>query len=156
MKDLVFSSDAEAIRHMSFSRDGNWLVCIKGNRIFMSDVNPMNLQKRGGAQAGDGAGWAHIQGATDDGRGFEPSFSPDGRYVVSGHEDNSVRVYRVETGERVSTWSGHVRAPTCAKWAPRNLLVATGCYNLALWVPDLDLANLNVTAASAPKQEPRN
>ena len=40
--------------------------------------------------------------------------SPDGRHVVSGSYDNTLKVWDVETGECVATLEGHSDGVRCA------------------------------------------
>jgi WD40 repeat protein len=46
--------------------------------------------------------------------------------VAAACIDNSVRVYRVDTGARVATLYGHSGPVNCASWAPNNQILASG------------------------------
>ena len=54
---------------------------------------------------GDGDAGTHLQGNT--GIVFSIAFSPDGKWVVSGNSDQTVRMWNTETGELVHTLRGH-------------------------------------------------
>ena len=46
------------------------------------------------------------------------SFSPDGKYVVSGSCDNSVKIWRMESGKVVRTLNGHTSAVASVSFSP--------------------------------------
>ena len=46
--------------------------------------------------------------------------------VAAACVDNSVRVYRVDTGARVATMYGHSGPVNCTAWAPNNQVLASG------------------------------
>jgi WD40 repeat protein len=55
------------------------------------------------------------------------SCSFNARYrVAAACRDNSVRVYRVDTGARVAMMYGHTAPVNCVVWAPNNNIVASG------------------------------
>ncbi|MDR0656484.1 MAG: hypothetical protein LBG22_09250, partial [Treponema sp.] len=37
------------------------------------------------------------------------AFSPDGKYIVSGSTDNTVKLWDTESGREIRTLSGHIR-----------------------------------------------
>jgi WD40 repeat protein len=57
---------------------------------------------------------------------FNPSFSPDDMYLVSGAPDSTVHVWNMATPgmPEVAAWRGFAGVPTCVQWAPRRQLVA--------------------------------
>ena len=57
--------------------------------------------------------------------------------MLQGNEERNIRVWSIETGAEVASWQGHAGAPACLRWAPRQVLVASACQSLALWVPNL-------------------
>jgi len=70
---------------------------------------------------------------------LEASFSPDSQFVLSGGGDGAVRVWSCKTGAEVAAFKGHKGVPVACKWAPRRMLLATGCSagGLGLWIPTL-------------------
>ncbi|KAM1529118.1 hypothetical protein ACFX1Z_018367 [Malus domestica] len=68
---------------------------------------------------------------------LEASFSPEGMFVMSGSGDGSVYAWLVRSGKEVTTWKSTENEPPVIKWAPGNLMFATGSSELSFWIPDL-------------------
>ncbi|KAE9619536.1 hypothetical protein Lal_00041758 [Lupinus albus] len=70
---------------------------------------------------------------------LEASFSPDGMFVISGSGDGSIYAWSVRSGKEVTSWRSATSdtGPPVIKWAPGNLMFATGSSELSFWVPDL-------------------
>ena len=57
------------------------------------------------------------QGHTDD--VYSVAFSPDGKTVVSGSWDNTVRLWDVKTGEAIGEpWQGHTASVSSVAFSP--------------------------------------
>ncbi|XP_021727548.1 protein ANTHESIS POMOTING FACTOR 1-like isoform X1 [Chenopodium quinoa] len=68
---------------------------------------------------------------------LEASFSPEGMFVISGSGDGSVYAWSVRSGKEVASWMSTEKEPPVIKWAPGNVMFATGSSELSFWVPDL-------------------
>ena len=54
------------------------------------------------------------------------AYGPDGRRVLSGSWDKTVRVWGAETGQELLSLKGHTAAVNCAAFGPDGRHVATG------------------------------
>ena len=117
-----------AVSCVKFSPSGERMLVVSGN--FITILNAFNGE--------------HIMRIRVPGSGeqqhavtpMEASFSPDGEFVVSGGADSRIHVWSANTGFAVSQWRArHAGLPTCVKWAPNMMLVASGCTEggTALW-----------------------
>jgi WD40 repeat protein len=62
------------------------------------------------------------------------AFSPDGRRIVSGSEDKSVRVWDSSTGETLEVLEGHTHAVTSVAFSPDDRRIVSGSDNVRVWV----------------------
>ena len=90
-------------------------------------------------------------GVPEGGQALEACLTADGKYVLSGCGDRHIRAWSVETGNVVAEWKEHADIPTCLKFSPKKMLVASACRALALWIPDVSAnAMQDQRPASAP------
>jgi WD40 repeat protein len=54
------------------------------------------------------------------------SFSPDGRFLVSGHHGGEIRFWDVATGKKSREWHGRDTRVWCLAWAPAGAVLASG------------------------------
>jgi WD40 repeat protein len=54
------------------------------------------------------------------------AFSPDGRLLASGSEDNTVILWDVETGKQIRTLEGHTGPVQSVAFSPDGRLLASG------------------------------
>jgi WD40 repeat protein len=64
------------------------------------------------------------------------AFSPDGRYALSGSEDNTVRVWEVESGRCMRVMEGHSASVRSVAFSPNSLLIWSAAENGVLRVWD--------------------
>eukprot|EP00252_Welwitschia_mirabilis_P023786 TRINITY_DN6831_c0_g1_i1.p1 TRINITY_DN6831_c0_g1~~TRINITY_DN6831_c0_g1_i1.p1 ORF type:complete len:333 (-),score=76.90 TRINITY_DN6831_c0_g1_i1:388-1386(-) len=75
--------------------------------------------------------------AVPDSGTLEASFTPDGKFVISGSGNGSIHAWNVSSGKEVACWENEGAIPAVVKWAPNQLMFASGSSVLSLWIPDL-------------------
>jgi COMPASS component SWD2 len=106
-----------------FSLDGKSLLAVVEGRIYVLD-------------AFNGNTICSVQtGVPEAGQALEATLTPDGKYIIAGCNDRHIRVWDAREGKEVAKWPQHADIPTCIKFSPRKLLVASACQALAFWIP---------------------
>jgi WD40 repeat protein/serine/threonine protein kinase len=73
-----------------------------------------------------------LRGHTDRVQGL--AFSPDGKWLVSGSRDNTIRFWDAATGEPAGTITGHTDHIHCVAFSPNGrLLASSGHETIKLW-----------------------
>ena len=130
----------------TFSPDGNYVVTagfdrriliwvpeeIRANQFqkLTDKANPNSIRD---ARIIPEANYRALEGHSDAIRSIR--FSPDGTRLVSGSQDNTIRVWDFVTGNSVSTFRGHGRAVTAAMFLPdeKHLLSASHDRSVREW-----------------------
>ena len=71
----------------------------------------------------------HLQGLSD------AAWAPDGRYLCTASDDQTVRVFDCTTGQVLRTFRGHQSYVCCCAYSPRGNIIASGSYDetIKLW-----------------------
>ena len=70
------------------------------------------------------------------------SFSPDNRFVATGSNDNTARVWDVRTGKLRATFSGHSGDINCLAFSPDGKILATASDDGSVRLWDMETATL--------------
>jgi COMPASS component SWD2 len=118
---------------VKFSNNGrDLLITTRQEKIYVADTFEYRLK--------------HILSGFENKTGItlEASFTPDGEYILSGSQDGSIHSWRVSDGSPVYTFAGHSSPTSVVKFNPKYLMMATGCVNLAFWIPAFDWARNDI------------
>src|SRR6476469_2385222 len=65
------------------------------------------------------------------------AIAPDGKTIVSGSEDNTIKVWDILTGECLRTFSGHSLSVNSVSIAPDGKTIVSGSYDKSIKVCDI-------------------
>uniref|UniRef100_A0A2I2ZFY2 Uncharacterized protein n=1 Tax=Gorilla gorilla gorilla TaxID=9595 RepID=A0A2I2ZFY2_GORGO len=70
---------------------------------------------------------------------LEASFTADSQFVMISSEDGKIHVWNGESGIKVAVLDGKHTGPiTCLQFNPKFVTFASGCTNMAFWLPTID------------------
>jgi WD40 repeat protein len=121
-----FEGHSERVRSVAFSPDGRRIVSGSGDKtIKIWDVETGEELK---SFEGRSDTVFSIAFSPDwySGVVLSVAFSPDGRYIVSGANDNTLKVWDVETGKEIHSISGHSASVKSVGFSPDGRRIVSG------------------------------
>jgi WD40 repeat protein/class 3 adenylate cyclase len=64
--------------------------------------------------------------------------SPDGRYIISGSSDYTLKLWDIDTGKEIRTFKGHSSTVWSVTFSPQGNVILSGSYDKTLKLWDLD------------------
>ncbi|MBI3098725.1 MAG: protein kinase [Planctomycetes bacterium] len=79
--------------------------------------------------------WTTPSTVDDNGQVTSVAFSPDGTRIVSGSDDNTIRLWEAATGKEVSRLEGHTGAVSSVAFSPDGTRIVSGSWDntIRLW-----------------------
>ncbi|MBP7283008.1 MAG: hypothetical protein KBA66_15600 [Leptospiraceae bacterium] len=68
------------------------------------------------------------------------SFSPDGKYLASGSDDNTIKIWDLENAKEMKSLTGHSSYVTSVSFSPDGKYLASGSYDKTIKIWDLENA----------------
>ena len=122
-----FTGHDGAVYTAAFSPDGKLVVTGGYDKLVMiwnpDEVQPVDIKRLDGQPD---AKPNYLRLAGHDGPVRSVAFSPNGQLVLSGSEDNTIRVWDVATGETVNALRGHGSSVRACAFSPDGQLVLSG------------------------------
>lgn len=117
-----------AVYSACFSPDGKLVATGGYDKLVMvwnpDDVHPVDIRRRLDGEPGPKPNYVRLAG--HDGPVRSVSFSPNGQLVLSGGDDNTIRLWDIATGENVKTLRGHGSAVRACQFSPDGQWVLSG------------------------------
>jgi WD40 repeat protein len=123
-----FSGHNGAVYSARFSPDGKLVATGGYDKLVMiwnpDDVKPVDIKARLNNEPDPKPNYARLSG--HDGPVRSVSFSPNGQLVLSGSEDNTLRIWDVAAGESLKTLRGHGQPVRACVFSPDKKMALSG------------------------------
>ncbi len=81
------------------------------------------------------------------------AFSADGKRIVSGSMDKTLRLWDSETGQQRRSLKGHLHFVTSVDFSPNGQRIVSGSYDRTLRVWDVERSGPNIGGESSAEAE---
>ena len=83
------------------------------------------------------------------------SWDPSGDRIVSGSEDNTVKVWDVVSGKELYTFQGHTNYVRCVAWSPMGDKIAScsGDHTVCIWNIEADTGGVEIVESTQQRVE---
>ncbi|XP_010453576.1 PREDICTED: WD repeat-containing protein 82 [Camelina sativa] len=121
---FLVGGDTAEVNDIKFSNDGkSMLLTTTNNNIYVLDAY------RGEKKCG-------FSLEPSQGTSIEATFTPDGKYVLSGSGDGTLHAWNIENPSEVARWENNIGVVSCLKWAPRRAMFVAASTVLTFWIPN--------------------
>ena len=124
----AFTGHNGAVYSGRFSPDGKLVATGGYDKLVMvwnpDEVHPVDIGKR--LEGKPDAKLNYLRLAGHDGPVRSVTFSPNGQLVLSGSEDNTIRIWDVAAGKAVTALRGHGRSVKACAFSPDGQWVLSG------------------------------
>jgi len=118
--------DYNNVHSVAFSPDGTLLASAGDDAIILSDVETGEALKK----------LKETSGA------ISIAFSPDGKFLASGHLNGAVKLWDVESGKELRTFSGHNESVRSVSFSPDGRFLASGSDDTTIKIWETERAKL--------------
>ncbi|KAJ7970792.1 WD repeat-containing protein 82 [Quillaja saponaria] len=121
---FLVGGDTAEVSDIKFSNDGkSMLLTTTNNNIYVLDA--YGGEKRCGFS---------LEPSSN--TNIEATFTPDGKYVLSGSGAGTLHAWSIDMRNEVACWNSHIGVASCLKWAPRRAMFVAASTVLTFWIPN--------------------
>ena len=128
--EIKFQNYGNNAIEIKLSPNGNYIVISHGLNLSLLDFETGKILKR-------------FIGHTDN--VWSVNFSPDGKYLASGSNDGTVKLWNIETGKEIRTLTGHTDDVYSVSFSPDGKYLAGKSYGKSVKVWDVESGKEKIT-----------